>query len=123
MLLEQTQNAATDVTPWMEWFVGCPGRAIEGAQATLAAALGKARFWDSIAGVPLNQRQRFMINRLLDGFRGKLTTAKWAKLNKCSHDTALRDIHELVARGVPVRNPAGGRSASYPLPKPDGIGG
>ncbi len=102
-----------DVTPWMEWFLGCLGRAIEGAQATLAAVLSKARVWESLAGIPLNQRQRLMINRLLDGLRGKLSTVKWAKLTKCSHDTALRDIQDLVARGVLVRNPGGGRSTSY----------
>ena len=126
-ILERTQQEAMqeamDVTPWMEWFLGCLGRAIEGAQAALAAVLGKARVWESLAGIPLNQRQRFMINRLLDGFRGKLTTVKWAKLTKCSHDTALRDIQDLVARGVLVRNSAGGRSTSYSLPERDGIGG
>ncbi len=112
-ILERTDSM--DVTPWMEWFLGCLGRAIEGAQATLAAVLSKARVWESLAGIPLNQRQRLMINRLLDGFRGKLSTVKWAKLTKCSHDTALRDIQDLVARGVLVRNPGGGRSTSSRL--------
>lgn len=114
-ILERTQKDAMDVTPWMEWFLGCLGRAIDGAQTTLAAALSKARAWESLAGLALNQRQRFMINRLLDGFTGKLTTIKWAKLTKCSHDTALRDIQQLLDGGVLVRNPGGGRSTSYSL--------
>jgi Fic family protein len=116
-LLERTQKAAMDVTPWMEWFLGCLGRAIEGAHTTLAAVLGKARTWESLAVIPLNERQRIMINRLVDGFTGNLTTVKWAKLTKCSHDTALRDIQDLAARGVLVQNPGGGRSTSYSLAK------
>jgi Fic family protein len=104
-----------DVTPWMEWFLGCLRRAIVRAQDTLAAVLAKARFWESVSAVPLNSRQRLVLNRLLDGFRGKLTTAKWARLAKCSHDTALRDIQDLVKRGILVQNPGGGRSTSYSL--------
>jgi Fic family protein len=104
-----------DVTPWMEWFLGCLGRAIDGAQTRLGAVLSKARAWESLAGIRLNERQRFMINRLLDGFAGKLTTVKWATLTKSSHDTALRDIQHLLDGGVLVRNPGGGRSTSYSL--------
>ena len=114
-ILEQTQKGALDITPWMEWFVGCLGRAIDGAQTMLAAVLAKARFWDAIAGVALNPRQRLVVNQLLDGFEGKLTTSKYAKLAKCSQDTALRDILLLVERGIFVRNPEGGRSTSYAL--------
>ena len=114
-ILERTQQDAMDVTPWMEWFLGCLGRAIDGAQTRLGAVLSKARVWESLAGIPLNERQRFMINRLLDGFAGKLTTVKWAKLTKSSHDTALRDIQHLLDGGVLVRNPGGGRSTSYSL--------
>ena len=114
-ILEQTQKETMDVTPWMEWFLGCLGRAIDGARTILGAVLAKARFWKAIAGVPLNQRQRLVLNRLLDGFEGKLTTSKYAKLAKCSQDTALRDILALVERGVLVRNPEGGRSTSYAL--------
>ena len=106
------------------WFVtihpfddgnGGIGRAIDGAQTTLGAVLAKARFWESVAGFAINDRQRLVLNRLLDGFEGKLTTSKYAKLAKCSHDTALRDILPLVERGILVRNPEGGRSTSYAL--------
>jgi len=116
-VLEQTQKGTTDVTPWRDWFLGCLGRAIEGAQATLGAVLSKARFWEAIADFPLNERQRLVLTRLLDDFEGKLTTSKWAKLAKCSQDTALRDILPLVERGVLIRSSAGGRSASYALAK------
>jgi Fic family protein len=116
-VLEQTQKGPMDITPWMDWFLGCLGRAIEGAQATLGAILFKARFWEAIADFRLNGRQRLVLNRLLHDFEGKLSTSKWAKLAKCSQDTALRDILSLVERGVLVRNPAGGRSASYALAK------
>jgi Fic family protein len=99
----------------MEWFLGCLGRAIEGAQHTLAAVLTKARFWQARADVTLNDRQCLVLNRLLDGFEGKLTTSRWAKLTKSSQDTALRDILPLVERGILTRNPEGGRSTSYAL--------
>ena len=112
-ILEETQKGTMDITPWMEWFLGCLGRAIDGAQTTLSAVLAKARFWDRIRDVPLNDRQRLVLNRLLDGFEGKLTTSKYAKLAKCSQDTALRDILPLVERGILVRSPEGGRSTSY----------
>jgi len=114
-ILEQTQKGTMNVTPWMEWFLGCLGRAIDGAQTTLGAVLAKARFWEAIAGVAINERQRLVLNRLLDGFEGKLTTSKYAKLATCSQDTALRDILPLVERGILVRNPEGGRSTSYAL--------
>src|SRR5208337_2060742 len=116
-ILEQTQKATMDITPWMEWFLACLGRAIEGAQVTLGSVLAKARFWESIDNVSLNERQRLVLNRLLDGFEGKLSTMKYAKLAKCSHDTALRGILLLVEHGILVRNPAGGRSTSYALAK------
>jgi len=114
-ILERTQKGTMDVTPWMEWFLGCLGRAIDGAQVTLSTVLEKARFWDRIKNVQLNDRQRLVINRLLDGFEGKLTTSKYAKVAKCSQDTAHRDILALVDKGVLVRNPEGGRSTSYSL--------
>ncbi len=114
-ILEHTQKATMDVTSWMEWFLGCLGRAIDGAQTTLGAVLDKARFWERVQGIPLNERQRLVLNRLLDGFEGKLTTSKYAKLATCSQDTALRDILPLVEHGVLVRNPEGGRSTSYVL--------
>jgi Fic family protein len=114
-ILEQTQKGTLDITPWMEWFLGCLGRAIEGAQTTLGTVLAKARFWERIANFPINERQRVVLNRLPDGFEGKLTTTKYAALAKCSQDTALRDILPLVERGILVRNPEGGRSTSYAL--------
>jgi Fic family protein len=118
-ILEQTQQGNLYITPWMEWFLGCLGRAIDGAQITLSAVLSKARFWEETAGVQINDRQRLVLNRLLDGFEGKLTTSKYAQLAKCSHDTALRDILALVEHGILVRNPAGGRSTSYALAIPE----
>ncbi len=114
-ILERTQRGPMDITPWMEWFLGCLGRAIDNAQTTLATVLAKARFWERIRNVTLNERQREVINRLVDGFEGKLTTSKYAKLAKCSPDTALRDILALVEYGVLTRNPEGGRSTSYAL--------
>jgi Fic family protein len=112
-VLETTQKGTMDITLWMEWFLGCLGRAIEGAQVTLSTVLSKARFWETFADVSINDRQRLVLNRLLDGVERKLTTSKWAKLAKSSHDTALRDILALVERGILVRNPEGGRSTSY----------
>src|SRR5262245_40850696 len=90
-ILEQTQKGTVDITPWMEWFLGCLGRAIDGAQETLSAVMSKSRFWERIRNVQLNDRQRLIINRLLDGFEGKLTTSKYAALARCSQDTAHRD--------------------------------
>jgi Fic family protein len=114
-ILERTQKGTMDVTGWMEWFLGCLGRAIDGAQTALAAVLGKARFWELVAGISLDDRQRAMLNRLLDGIEGPLTNAKWAKMAKCSADTALRDLQYLVDHGVLVRGAAGGRSTSYSI--------
>ena len=114
-ILERTQRGTLDVTPWMEWFLACPSRAIDGAQTTLAAVLAKPRFWQTLGTAPVNERQRFMLNRLLEGFEGHLTTSKWATTATCSSDTALRDILELVERGILERNPGRGRSTSYSL--------
>ena len=113
--LERTQKGTPDISEWMEWFLGCLGRAIDGAETTLVSVLAKARFWRQVEGVPLNVRQRRVLNRLLDGFEGKLTTSKWAKLAKCSQDTALRDITALVNDGILVRSSARGRSTNYSL--------
>jgi len=114
-ILEQTQKGTLDITAWLEWFLGCLGRAFDGTESTLATVLRKARFWERAANLALNERQRGILNRLLDGFEGKLTTQKWAKLAKCSHDTALRDIHNLVAMGLLRKDDAGGRSTAYML--------
>ncbi len=113
--LETAQKGSMDVTAWMEWFLGCLGRAIDGASVTLSDVLTKARFWESVRGTALNARQTLVLNRLLDGFDGKLTTSKYAKLAKCSADTALRDIQALVERGVMICGPEKGRSTSYTL--------
>lgn len=114
-ILERTQKGATDVTRWMDWFLGCLGRAIGGAESTLGGVLARARFWKTFGGIALSERQHRVLNRLLDGFEGKLTTSKWAKLAKCSQDTALRDITSLIDHGILIRNPAGGRSTSYEI--------
>lgn len=114
-ILERTQHGTMDVTPWMEWFLGCLGRAFSGTESTLARVLAKARFWETHAALPLNPRQRNIINRLLDGLEGKLTTTKWAALEKCSHDTALRDIQGLLDAAVLQKDAGGGRSTSYVL--------
>jgi Fic family protein len=99
----------------MAWFLQCLGRAIDGAQATLGGVLDRTRVWERLRNVPVNDRQRTMITRLLDGFEGKLTTTKWATLTETSPDTALRDILALVQAGVLVRSGASGRSTSYAL--------
>ena len=114
-ILERTQKGKMDITPWMEWFLACLERAIDGAQATLQGVLNKAKFWERIRGLAINDRQRLVLNRLLDGFEGKLTTTKYAKLTKSSPDTALRDLTYLVDNGAVVRSPEGGRSTSYTL--------
>ncbi len=114
-VLEGTQRGTTDVTEWMGWFLACLGRSIDNATTALAGVLAKARFWEGAGSLALNDRQRLVLNRLLDGFDGKLTTSKWAKLAKCSQDTALRDIAFLIDHGLLVRNPGGGRSTSYGL--------
>jgi len=117
-MLERTQKGPMDVTPWLAWFLGCLRRAIEGAEASLSAVLAKSRAWQRWAGAPLNERQIKLLNRLLDGFEGKLTSSKWAAIAKCSADTALRDIGDLVARGVLKKSGSGGRSTSYELVLP-----
>ena len=116
-ILEATQKGNLDVTRWLEWFLVCLERAFERAETILAAVLNKARFWDRFAATELNERQRSMINRLLNGFEGKLTSSKWAKLEKCSQDTALRDIEDLIGKGVLTKDSPGGRSTSYSLAK------
>ncbi|MBS1183499.1 MAG: cell filamentation protein Fic [Proteobacteria bacterium] len=123
--LERMQKGDLDITDWLLWFLACLGRAIDGAETILASVLRKAAVWREMETQPLNERQRVMINRLLDGFEGKLTSSKWAKLTKVSPDTALRDVNDLVARGLLVKDESGGRSTSYSLrqldgPPPDG---
>ena len=119
-ILERTQQGTLDVTPWMEWFLGCLERALAATETTLAVVLRKARFWERLRGTAINERQRLVLNEVLDGFAGKLTSAKWAKIGKCSHDTALRDVQDLIDKGVLVKEAAGGGSTNYSL---GGIGG
>lgn len=114
-ILERTQKGTLDVTEWLLWFLRTLDDAVRHAHHTLDAVLGKARFWQRVSGASLNERQVKVLNRLLDGFDGKLTSSKWAALAKCSPDTALRDINELVELGVLQRSTAGGRSTSYEL--------
>lgn len=116
-ILERTQKAGLDVTEWLLWFLQMLGEAVERAYHALDAVLEKAHFWQRVSGVALNERQIKIINRLLDGFEGKLTTSKWASIAKSSSDTALRDIKELVELGILQRSGAGGRSTSYDLVK------
>ncbi len=114
-ILERTQKRSMDVTEWLVWFLDTLHRAVNQAQHTLDAVLTKTRFWQRWATMPLNERQAKLINKLLDGFEGKLTSSKWAAIAKCSPDTALRDINNLLERGVLRKLDAGGRSTSYEL--------
>jgi Fic family protein len=113
--LERQQRDTVDVTAWLGWFLDCLSRAIDRADDTLAQVLYKARMWERINLQPVNDRQRRVLIRLFDGFQGYINTSKYAKLAKCSPDTALRDIRQLVERGIFVKNPGGGRSTSYRL--------
>ena len=114
-ILERTQKRSMDATEWLAWFLAALHRAVDQAQHTLDAVLAKVRFWQRWATTPLNERQVKLLNKLLDGFEGKLTSSKWAAITKCSPDTALRDINDLLARGVLRKSDAGGRSTSYEL--------
>jgi Fic family protein len=114
-VLEATQKGDLDITKWLEWFLGCLSRAFDGAETILGSVLKKARFWEMRSGERFNERQRKILNHLLDGFEGKLTSSKWATLGKCSQDTASRDIDDLVKRGILLKDAAGGRSTSYSL--------
>ncbi len=117
--LESAQRGSLDITAWIAWFLGCLGRAIEDADDSLRSVLRKARLLEQIQPSPVSERQRRIINRMLDNFQGHLTTSKYAKLASCSTDTALRDMRELLRRGILVKNPGGGRSTSYRLADPD----
>lgn len=114
-ILERTQKGSMDVTPWLAWFLEALGGAVAEAHDTLGRVLAKARFWQHWAGTAFNERQTKVLNKLLDGFDGKLTNKKWAAIAKCSSDTALRDINDLLARGVLIKAEGGGRSTSYLL--------
>jgi Fic family protein len=115
--LENQQRNTLDITDWLKWFLDCLRRAISSSETTLGNVLFKAKLWDTINQKPVNERQRLIINRMLeDGFKGHMNTSKYARLSKCSNDTALRDIQDLKERGIFIQNPGGGRSTSYRLP-------
>lgn len=114
-VLERTQQGTLDVTDWLSWFLGVLQRAIDSSQETLDGVLRKAGFWQRWAGTPLNDRQIKLLNRLFDGFEGKLTSGKWAAIAKCSSDTALRDISDLIGLGILRKAAGGGRSTAYEL--------
>jgi len=115
--LEKQQRSTLDITGWLKWFLDCLGRAISSSETTLGNVLFKAHLWDTINQRPVNDRQRLIINRMLeDDFKGHINTSKYAKLAKCSNDTALRDIQDLKEREIFIQNPGGGRSTSYRLP-------
>ncbi len=114
-ILESTQKGDLDITEWLDWFLGCLGRAIYGAEDIFEKVYAKAQFWEKYGNLSFNARQRDMLNRLLDNFKGKMTSSKWAKIEKCSPDTALRDINELIAHGILRKDAGGGRSTSYSL--------
>ena len=118
-ILEAIQKGDLDITGWLDWFLGCLNRAFDGAEVILASVLQKAKFWEAHASAKLNDRQRLVLNRLLNGFEGKLTSSKYATLTKTSQDTASRDIDDLIKQGLLVKDPGGGRSTSYSLAEID----
>ncbi|MEM9984512.1 MAG: Fic family protein [Bacteroidota bacterium] len=111
--LEFAQRGTLDITDWLEWFLACLLNALRSSEEILSQVMLKHKFWTKWAQVSLNDRQRLMLNKLLDGFKGKLNTSKWAKIAKCSPDTALRDIQDLLKKGILIKESAGGRSTSY----------
>lgn len=113
--LENAHRVGLDVTGWLEWFLNCLDRAIVGAETVLGDVLKKTRFWEGRGSESFNARQRVLLNRMLEGFEGKLTSTKWAKLAKCSQDTASRDIQDLIDRGILIKDAGGGRSTSFSL--------
>ena len=114
-ILEKTQKGSLNITPWLLWFLEALEGAIDGAETISAKVMEKSKFWASNAGQSFNVRQQKILNRLLDGFEGKLTSSKWAKICKCSQDTATRDINDLIEKGTLEKEPGGGRSTSYAL--------
>lgn len=114
-ILERTQKGNLDITEWLLWYLNCFDRALNTTDQRLQLVLKKTKFWDTHATMLINERQRLMINKLFDGFDGKLTSSKWAKINKCSSDTALRDIQDLIKKEILKKEDAGGRSSNYLL--------
>jgi Fic family protein len=114
-ILEATQKGGLDITHWLAWFLNCLDRALDATEETLATVIRKSKFWGKNSGANFNARQKLMLNKLLDGFEGKLNSSKWGKIAQCSTDTALRDIQELIGLGILQKEDAGGRSTSYVL--------
>ena len=118
-VLEKSQKGTLNVTKWLEWFLNCLKNALHASEKILERVLQKHHFWNKHATTVLNDRQILLINKLLDGFDGKLTSSKWAKIAKCSTDTALRDIQGLINKNILRKNTAGGRSTNYELVNTD----
>jgi Fic family protein len=114
-ILQKVQHSSGDITEWLDWFLNCLYRALENTEETLKKVLKKAEFWDRHKETQLNSRQRVLLNKLFDGFEGKLKSSKWAKIAKCSADTALRDIKDLIEKGILQQEESGGRSTNYEL--------
>ncbi len=114
-ILEHTQKGTLDITGWLSWFLACYERALSNTDQTLGKVIQKAKFWENPQLLSINKRQHLLLNKLLDGFDGKLTSTKWAKIAKCSQDTAARDIQNLIERGIMIKEEGGGRSTSYAL--------
>jgi Fic family protein len=114
-ILEQTQKGNLDITDWIVWFLNCLINALKATDSVLNRVLFKAEFWQKHIDTPINIRQKQLLNKLLDGIEGKLTSSKWAKLAKCSKDTAIRDINDLIEKGILQKEAAGGRSTNYEL--------
>jgi Fic family protein len=118
-ILENTQRGTLDITRWLVWYFNCLGSALNSSEIILSKVLTKHRFLGKISSEVLNQRQILMINKLLDEFEGNLTTSKWARIARCSQDTALRDVQDLMNKKILRQNPAGGRSTSYVINFPE----
>ena len=114
-VLERIQHGNGDITEWLLWFFGCFEKALDSTEETLSSVMRKAEFWERHRNVPFNERQRKLLNLLFDGLFGKLTSSKWAKIAKCSSDTALNDINDLIAKGILKKSKEGGRSTNYIL--------
>lgn len=117
-MLEQTQKGSLDITPWLTWFLDCLYHAMDHTEDTLSAVANRTQFWERNRGILLNSRQQYMVSALLDEFYGKLTSTKWAKMTKSSPDTALRDIQDLIEKGILQKEPGGGRNTTYALLMP-----
>lgn len=114
-LLEKTQKGNLDITNWITWFLSCLINALKSTDTAFTKVLVKAYFWQKHINTTINDRQKKLLNKLMDGFDGKLTSSKWAKIAKCSKDSAIRDINDLIEKGILQKEAAGGRSTNYEL--------